>query len=111
MGRREVAYVNVVSHSGTIGRVIIGTKNFDGRVSALRCCDYERNEVRLRCVILANVAFRIGPSRIEIPQPYRAQTVSLSVRGQDLLPEQFRFAIWTHRALRMVLADWQLPRN
>src|SRR5258706_225869 len=83
----EVADVNVIADAGAVGRGIVCAE--DGNVLALseRYLQRERNQVRLRHMILAKIP---GGSRsVEITETRITQTVDAVKPGEHLFNEQF----------------------
>src|SRR6266436_6163674 len=83
--------MNVIADAGAIGSGIVGAK--DGDVFALSEGDLQRegNQVRLRHMVLAQIA---GRSRgVEIAQTGISQTVDAVKPGEHLLYEQLRFSV------------------
>ena len=67
----EIAHMNVVTHGSAVRRRIVCSKHRDiGSLTRSRV-EYERNEMGLRIVILADLGRGIGAGGIEVTQPGR----------------------------------------
>ncbi len=65
---RKIANVNVIPYRRTVWRVVIGAEDLHCRYAPLGRSDDEWDKVRLRCVVLANVAVGVSSRSIEIAQ-------------------------------------------
>ena len=67
--------------------------------------EQHRDQVRLRVVVLADLAVRIGAGGVEVAQRHGAQAVGGGVVAQDLLDHPLRAAVGIDRRLWPVLGD------
>ena len=75
------------------------------RAAPQRRLDRERDEVRLRIVILADLAVGIGAGGVEVAERRVAEAVRLPVPVQHLLDGELGLAVRVDRVLRVVLGD------
>src|SRR5687767_8158956 len=111
MGGGKIADVDVIPYRCTVGGIVISTEDLDRGCPALGRSYDEREEMRLRCVLLADLAVGVGAGSIEIAQSDVAQSISAVVPAQHVLHEQLGHAIRIYRVLRMILSDRQRLRN
>ena len=105
----QVEDVNVVSHRGAVRRGVVGPEDRQRIAATVRRLDRQRDEVRLRRMILADVAVGIGAGGVEVAQRRVAEAVGLSVPAQHSLDGQLGLAVRVDRVLGMALGDRNLP--
>ena len=110
MGIGKIRYVDIVADTGTIGRRIISTKDFD--TPALSQCRLQdqRNQVCFRRMVFPDHTAGIGSGRIKIAQGYIPQAIGTAELGQHVFNHQFRLAVDISRRVRHVLRNRRLFR-
>ena len=68
--------MNVVADAGAVVGWIIVAKNGDG-IAGRDGAEQQRDQMRFRVVLFAELPVRIGPRCVEITQPDAAQSVDL----------------------------------
>src|SRR6476659_2653873 len=106
----KVGNMDVIAHAGTVGSRIVVAE--DGQVRNVPLCRHEgtRNEMRLRIVPFADFAFRIGATRIEIPQRHVAESISSRMVLQYMLGHELAAPIGIDGKLRGRFPDRKLGR-
>ncbi len=84
MGVREIGHVHIVAHAGAVVRVVVGAEDGNVRPGAVRRLQHQRDEVRFRIVLLAQLALGIGAAGVEVTQRDGAQTMRGTGVAQDL---------------------------
>ena len=107
----EVVNVNVVANARAIDSRIVIAKDFQGRSFALDCLQDERNQVRFRIMILANLASVVGPSRIEVSEGHVAQAVRATISLERILQRELGCAVGIYRLAGSVLGNRRFVRS
>ena len=89
----QVGDVDVVAHAGAVRRRIVGAEHLQRRPAAERGVDRQRDQVRLRLVILAEPAGGIGAGGIEVAQHAAAQPVDAPRPMQRALQHALALAV------------------
>ena len=71
----QVRHVHVIADTGAVRRRIVGAEHQQRRPASQRGIDRQRNEMRLRIVVLAQPPGRIRPGGVEVAQHAAAQSV------------------------------------
>ena len=66
VGLCEIRHVDIVPDTAAVLRIIVRTEHTQHRTPSQDGINRERNQVRLRAVILAKTAIRFGSGRVEI---------------------------------------------
>ena len=75
----QIGDVDVVAHRGAVGRRVVGAEDRERSPAAVRRLDRQRDEVRLRGVVLADFAVGIGAGGVEVAKRRVAQAVAPAV--------------------------------
>src|SRR4051812_26930963 len=102
MGPCEIGYVDVVTNTSPIGRLVVGPKNRDGIPIPGCGIQNERQQMRFGVVVLAYLDVRIGSRRVEIAQCYGPQLVG----GMEIAENAF-----DHQLRGAVGIDWRLGQR
>ena len=106
----QVDHVDVVANRGAVGRRVVGAEDLQLAPAPQGRLDGERNQVRLRVVIFADFAFRVGPRGIEIAQRRVVKVVGALVPLEDFLDHELGFAVRIHRLLQVIFSDGDVGR-
>jgi len=93
----EIVDMNVVAYARAVGRQVVGAMNLQSR--PIRVCRGERewNQMGFRMVQFADFSAGIGSASVEIPQPYRSQSVSAAVSLERTFEKKLGNAIGIDR--------------
>ncbi len=94
---RQILNVDVVSNTGAVGRVVVGSKNLDLFAPAERDHQHIRNQVRFRIVVFADSRVGARPGGIEIAQGDEPKIPSRSRIGQSPFDRELGPSIRTLR--------------
>ena len=101
--------MHVIAKAGAIRRRIVLPEHVERR-PALRRLERPGNDMDLGGMIFAQLAVRVGPGRVEIPQTDRPDAIGpLEVR-ERVLNRQLRLAVGVDRVVGVGLADGCLDR-
>src|SRR5712671_3274273 len=103
MGLGKVINVNVIANAGAVGRGIIRAEDLDLRPLAKNGLQDERNEMRFRIVIFANLGIGAGAGGVEIAECSTGPAIGRRIIGQGALHGKFGPAVWINRSLGLVL--------
>ena len=100
----EVVNMNIIPNTGTVRRVVVSAVNLQ-RISAVRRCKRQGNQVGLWIVELADFAAFIRARVVELTKRDVAQGVGPVIGFKSILEEQLAGAVRIDRLARSVLPD------
>src|SRR5487761_444171 len=81
----QVGDMNVVANSCAVRRGVIGSVDFHRRPPPKRRSNHQGNQMRLRLMVLAEFALRVGAAGVEVAERHPTETVRSLVAAQDAL--------------------------
>src|SRR5271154_3023084 len=99
----DVEDVDVVAHTGAVGRRIVRAENIDGGNRAGGGIQHARNQMRFRAMSLT--AFGGSAGSVEVTKRGVVQSGVSAVVGENLFEEQFGFAVRVDGSFAMVLRN------
>src|SRR5271154_791422 len=99
----DVEDVDVVAHTGAVGRRIVGAENIDGGNRSGGGIQHARNQMRFRAMSLT--AFGGSAGGVEVAQRGAVQSSVGAVIGENLFEEQFGLAVRIDGSFAMVLGN------
>ena len=106
---REIGHVHVVTKASAVRCWIVLTEDLEWRPAKCRV-ERSRDYVHLRHVILTELTVGIGARSIEVPQSYRADSISALEVREGMLDSEFCLPIRIDRRGRVRFYKWNLGR-
>ena len=106
VGSGKVRDMEIVTNRGPVGGGVVSAVDFEYSTLAERGGDRNRDQMRLRIVVLAKLPFRVGAGSVEVTQGRPSQPMDVPIPMQQPFDHKLRLAIRIHRLLRMILGDW-----
>ena len=105
MRLRQIADMNIVTHTGTVSRRIIGTENRNLLAHSLRCFQNQRNKMAFRAVVLADIARRGSTGSVKITQSYITHIIGMIIIRQHAFNYQLGTAVNVSRCQTAILSN------
>ena len=94
--------MNVVADAGAVGRVVVGAEDHDALALPQRRLQTDRDQVRLRIMVLAETTTGVAPSHVEVSQCREGESGARGVKvvAEHLFHDELGAAVGVDRSLR-----------
>ena len=97
--------MNIITHTGTVSRRIIGTEDRNLLAHALRRFQNQRNQMAFRAVVLADIARWRSTGSVKITQSYITHIIGMVIIRQHAFNRQLGTAVNVGRCQTAVLGN------